>query len=154
MKFDGFDPVPWYSPLKRSSVVGTRRILSAAKYASVCGIGVRRSSSPVIRSVGVVTRPTYIRDECASHSSGLSQNGWRKKLNVNKGISVCPAMPIQSVTGQRTAAAAKRLVCPITQLDRTPPPEHPPTRSEELRVGKGGNSASAELSRRAKQQLR
>src|SRR5438034_4942870 len=123
MKFDGFDPVPWYSPLKRSSVVGTRRILSAAKYASVCGIGVRRSSSPVIRSVGVVTRPTYIRDECASHSSGLSQNGWRKKLNVNKGISVCPAMPIQSVTGQRTAAAAKRLVCPITQLDRTPPPE-------------------------------
>src|SRR2546422_917188 len=108
MKFDGFDPVPWYSPLKRSSVV-------------------RRSRPPVIRSVGVVPRPTYIRDECASHSSGLSQNGWRKKLNVNKGISVCPAMPIQSVTGQRTAAAAKRLVCPITQLDRTPPPEHPPT---------------------------
>src|SRR6184192_1562714 len=82
MKFDGFDPVPWYSPLKRSSVVGTRRILSAAKYASVCGIGVRRSSSPVIRSVGVVTRPTYIRDECASHSSGLSQIGMAGQTDI------------------------------------------------------------------------
>src|SRR5213594_2748240 len=136
MKFDGFDPVPWYSPLKRSSVVGTRRILSAAKYSSVCGIGVRRSSSPVISSVGVVTRPTCMRDECASHSSGLSQNGWRKKLKVKSGMSVWPAMLIQSITGQRTAAAAKRLVCPITQLESTPPPEHPDTyirvvRSEE-----------------------
>src|SRR3989442_15270112 len=105
MKFDGFDPVPWYSPLKRSSVVGTRRILSAAKYASVCGVGVRRSSSPVIRSVGVVTRPTYIRDECASHSSGLSQNSWRKKLKVNKGISDSPALTIHPVYRHPTAAA-------------------------------------------------
>ena len=30
MKLLGFDPVPWYSPLKRSITVGTRRILSAA----------------------------------------------------------------------------------------------------------------------------
>ena len=42
-------------------------------------------------------------------------------------MSVCPAMLIQSITGQRTAAAAKRWVCPITQLDSTPPPEHPDT---------------------------
>ncbi len=42
-------------------------------------------------------------------------------------MSVWPAMLIQSMTGQRTAAAAKRLVCPITQLESTPPPEHPPT---------------------------
>ena len=80
MKFDGFEPVPWYSPLNRSIMVGTPRYLSAAKNCSVCGIGVRRSSSPVIRSVGVVTRPAYISDECASHSSGLSQNAWWKKL--------------------------------------------------------------------------
>src|SRR2546425_5949969 len=127
MKLDGLDPVPWYSPLKRTITVGTWRILSAAKYSSVCGIGVRRSSSPVISNVGVVTRPAYIRDECASHSSGLSQNACRKKLNVNSGISDWPAMLIQSMTGQRTAAAANRLVCPITQLESTPPPEHPET---------------------------
>src|ERR1041385_5176421 len=127
MKFDGFEPVPWYAPLNRSIVVGTPRILRAAKYSSVWGIGVRRSSSPVITRVGVVTCPTYIREECASHSSGFSQNGSRKKLNVNNGMSACPAMLIQLITGQRTAAAANRLVCPITQLDSTPPPEHPPT---------------------------
>src|SRR2546425_2735679 len=34
MKFDGFDPVPWYSPLKRSSVVGTRRILRSEEHTS------------------------------------------------------------------------------------------------------------------------
>src|SRR3989442_13869921 len=113
MKFDGFDPVPWYSPLKRSSVVGTRRILSAAKYASVCGIGVRRSTSPVIRSVGVVTRPTYIRDECASHSSGFSQNRWRNELKGNKGGAVWPATAIHTGTGQRTAAPAERMGGPL-----------------------------------------
>ena len=87
----------------------------------------RRSSSPVISSVGVVTRPTYMSEECASHSSGLSQNGSWKKLYVKSGMSVSPAIEIQSITGQRTAAAAKRVVCPITQLDSTPPPEHPDT---------------------------
>src|SRR5256886_16418736 len=112
MKFDGFDPVPWYSPLKRSSVVGTRRILSAAKYASVCGIGVRRSSSPVIRSVGVVTRPTYIRDECASHSSGLSQHGWREKVHGEKGASGRPPMPVPAVTRAGTAPVAQRVAVP------------------------------------------
>src|SRR2546427_11066515 len=90
-------------------------------------MGVRRSSSPVTGSVGVVRRPTYMSEECPSHSSGLSQNAWRKKLNVKNGTSVWPAMLIQSITGQRTAAAAKRLVCPITQLESTPPPEHPDT---------------------------
>ena len=74
MKFDGFEPVPWYSLLNRSIMVGTLRILSAAKNSSVCGMGVRRSSSPVMSSVGVVTCPAYMSDECASHSSGLSQN--------------------------------------------------------------------------------
>src|SRR5947199_9239293 len=125
MKFEGLEPVPWNSPLKRSSTVGTFRALRAAKYSSDCGIGVRRSSSPVISSVGVVTRPTYMSEECASHSSGLSQNGSWKKLYVKSGMSVSPAIEIQSITGQRTAAAAKRVVCPITQLDSTPPPEHP-----------------------------
>ena len=38
-----------------------------------------------------------------------------------------PAMLSQSITGQRTAAAAKRSVWPITQLDSTPPPLHPET---------------------------
>ena len=41
--------------------------------------------------------------------------------------SVSPAMLTQSITGQRTAAAANRVVWPITQLDSTPPPEHPAT---------------------------
>src|SRR6184192_525186 len=82
MKLDGFDPVPWYSPANRSSVVGTCRTLRAAKYSSVWGIGVRMSSSPVMRSVGVVTRPTYIRDECASHSSGLSQIGMAGQTDI------------------------------------------------------------------------
>src|SRR5712691_2640667 len=127
MKLDGLDPVPWNSPLKRSSTAGTWRTFSAAKYSSDCGIGVRRSSSPVISSVGVVTLPTYIRDECASHWSGLSQKGASKKLYVNSGMSVSPAMLIQSITGQRTAAAANRVVWPITQLDKTPPPEQPDT---------------------------
>jgi hypothetical protein len=36
-------------------------------------------------------------------------------------------MLIQSMTGQRTAAAAKRVVWPITQLESTPPPLHPDT---------------------------
>jgi hypothetical protein len=36
-------------------------------------------------------------------------------------------MLIQSITGQRTAAAAKRSVLPITQLERTPPPLQPDT---------------------------
>src|SRR6266853_2082432 len=127
MKFEGLEPVPWNSPANRSNTVGTCRTFSAAKYSSDCGIGVRRSSSPVISIVGVVTLPTYISDECASHWSGLSQNGASKKLYVNSGMSVSPAMLIQSITGQRTAAAAKRVVCPITQLDKTPPPEHPDT---------------------------
>src|ERR1041385_6813808 len=100
MKFDGFEPVPWYSPLNRSIVVGTPRILRAAKYSSVWGIGVRRSSSRVIKGVGVVTRPTCIREECASHSSGFSQNGSRKKLNVNNGMSVCPAMRSEEHTSE------------------------------------------------------
>ena len=36
-------------------------------------------------------------------------------------------MLIQSITGQRTAAAAKRSVWPITQLESTPPPLQPDT---------------------------
>src|SRR2546425_5455827 len=90
MKFDGFDPVPWYSPLKRSSVEGTRRILSAAKYASVCGIGVRRSSSPVIRSVGVVTRPTYIKEKGATPPPRFPQHRAGEKENGKKGIGLSP----------------------------------------------------------------
>src|SRR2546425_8094304 len=39
---------------------------------------------------------------------------------------------IQSITGQRTAAAAKRLVCPITQLESTPPPERSEEHTSEL----------------------
>src|SRR5262244_2188701 len=90
-------------------------------------MGVRRSSTPVINSVGVVTLPTDIRDECASQSLGSSQNGFLKKLYVKSGTSVCPAMLIQSITGHRTAAAANRSVWPITQLESTPPPLHPDT---------------------------
>src|SRR5574341_59290 len=108
-------------------VAGTPRYFSAAKYSSVWGIGVRRSSSPVMSRVGVVTFLTYMRDDWCSHCSGFSQNGASKKLKVNSGMSVCPAMLIQLITGHRTAAAAKRLVCPITQLESTPPPLHPPT---------------------------
>ena len=81
----------------------------------------------IITSVGVVTLPTCISEECSSHFVGSSQNGFAKKLYVKSGMSVVPAMLIQFVTGQRTAAAAKRLLWPITQLDSTPPPEQPPT---------------------------
>ena len=42
-------------------------------------------------------------------------------------MSVCPAKLSQSITGHRTAAAAKRSVWPITQLERTPPPLQPDT---------------------------
>ena len=62
-QFEGREDVPWYSPSKRSKAAGTPRIFSAAKYSSVCGIGVRMSNSPVINSVGVFTLPTYIRLE-------------------------------------------------------------------------------------------
>ena len=41
-------------------------------------------------------------------------------------MSVWPAKLSQLITGQRTAAAAKRSVWPITQLESTPPPEQPP----------------------------
>src|SRR5213592_4496087 len=82
---------------------------------------------PVISSVGVVTLPTVISDECASQSLGSSQNGFLKKLYVNSGMLVWPAMLIQSITGQRTAAAAKRSVLPMTQLESTPPPLQPDT---------------------------
>src|SRR5262249_5723516 len=78
-------------------------------------------------SVGVVTLPTDISEEWESHSFGSSQNGLLKKLCVKSGISVWPLILIQSVTGQRTAAAANRSVCPITQLESTPPPLHPET---------------------------
>src|SRR5690242_20063916 len=78
-------------------------------------------------TVGVVTLPTYINDDCFSQGVGSSQNGFSKKLYVNSGMSVSPAKLSQSITGQRTAAAAKRLVWPITQLESTPPPEQPPT---------------------------
>src|SRR5205814_9867654 len=96
------------------------------------GIGVRRSSTPVISSVGVVTLPTDMSDECASQSVGSSQNGFLKKLYVNSGISVCPAKLSQSITGQRTAAAANRSVWPITQLESTPPPLQPETYIREV----------------------
>jgi hypothetical protein len=46
---------------------------------------------------------------------------------VNSGTSVLPVMLNQSITGQRTAAAAKRSVWPITQLESTPPPLQPET---------------------------
>src|SRR3954471_17027247 len=95
-------------------------------------MGVRRSSTPVISNVGVVTLPTVISDECDSQSDGSSQNGFLKKLYVNSGTSVCPAMLSQSITGQRTAAAANRSVCPITQLERTPPPLQPDTYIREV----------------------
>ena len=78
-------------------------------------------------SVGVVMCPTYMIDECLSHGFGSSQNGLSNQSKVKSGMSVSPDMLIQSMTGQRTAAAANRVVCPITQLERTPPPLHPPT---------------------------
>src|SRR5437016_4455653 len=90
-------------------------------------MGVRRSRTPVMSSVGVVTLPTDMIDECDSQSVGSSQNGFLKKLRVNSGISVLPVMLSQSITGHRTAAAANRFVCPITQLESTPPPLHPDT---------------------------
>src|SRR5215472_885283 len=90
-------------------------------------MGVRRSSTPVISKVGVVTLPAYISEECESQSLGSSQNGFWKKLYVKSGMSVSPAMLSQSITGQRTAAAAKRLVWPMTQLESTPPPLQPDT---------------------------
>jgi DNA-binding NtrC family response regulator len=128
IQLEGRDPVPWYSPAKRSSVVGTPRIFSAAKYSSDCGMGVRRSSSPVMISVGVFTLPTYIRGDCFSQACGSSQKGLSKKFAVNSGTSVWPAKLNQLITGQRTAAARKRSVWPITQLVSTPPPLHPPTK--------------------------
>src|SRR5678816_2484424 len=85
------------------------------------------SSTPVITTVGVVTLPTYMSGDCLSHCSGFSQNGASKKLYVKNGMSVWPAKLSQSITGHRTAAPAKRFVWPITQLERTPPPEQPPT---------------------------
>ena len=42
-------------------------------------------------------------------------------------MSVWPAMLSQSMTGQRTAAAANRSVWPMTQLESTPPPLQPDT---------------------------
>ena len=78
-------------------------------------------------SVGVFTLPTYMSDEWSSHGFGSSQNGFSNHAYVNSGMSVWPAKLIQSITGQRTAAAAKRSVWPITQLESTPPPEQPPT---------------------------
>src|SRR5450755_1507696 len=94
-------------------------------------MGVRRSSSPVMMSVGVFTLPTCIRDDCSSQSVGSSQNGFLKNRYVKNGTSVSPAMLIQSITGQRTAAAAKRFVWEIIQLDRTPPPLQPDTYSRD-----------------------
>src|SRR5579863_7750557 len=90
-------------------------------------MGVRRSSSPVMISVGVVTFLTYMSEDSLSHASGSSQYGLSNQANVKSGMSVSPAMLIQSMTGHRTAAAANRVVCPITQLESTPPPLHPPT---------------------------
>ena len=78
-------------------------------------------------SVGVVTLPTYMSGEYLSHGAGSSQNGFAKKLYVKSGTSVWPAMLIQFVTGHRTAAPANRFVCPMTQLESTPPPLQPPT---------------------------
>src|SRR5438270_11254694 len=78
-------------------------------------------------TVGVVTFPTYMSDDCLSQGVGSSQNGLSKKLYVNSGTSVSPAKLSQSITGHRTAAAAKRFVWPMTQLESTPPPEQPPT---------------------------
>ena len=46
---------------------------------------------------------------------------------MKSGTSVWPAKLIQLITGQRTAAPAKRFVWPMTQLESTPPPEQPPT---------------------------
>src|SRR5664279_4071446 len=85
------------------------------------------SRSPVISSVGVVTLPTYMSGEYLSHAVGSSQNGLSNHCLVKSGISVSPRKESQSITGQRTAAAAKRVVCPIVQLDSTPPPLQPPT---------------------------
>src|SRR5258706_12084542 len=77
--------------------------------------------------VGVFIWRRVIGDEGASQSDGSSQNGFLKKLYVKSGMSVCPAILIQSITGQRTAAAAKRSVLPMTQLESTPPPLQPET---------------------------
>src|ERR1700731_4345918 len=90
-------------------------------------MGVRLSSSPVMIRVGVLTLPTCMSEDSASQSVGSSQNGFLKNRYVKNGMSVSPAMLIQSVTGQRPAAAAKRFVWVITQLDNTPPPLQPDT---------------------------
>src|ERR1700759_3085317 len=77
--------------------------------------------------VGGFTFPTCINEDSSSQSEGSSQYGFLKKRYVKNGTSVSPAMLIQSITGQRTAAAAKRFVWVIIQLDKTPPPLQPDT---------------------------
>src|ERR1700735_821836 len=100
MKFVGFcPPVPWYSLSKRSSVVGTCRILRATKYSSLCGIGVRRSSSPVMMSVGVVTFLTYMSGDSLSQAWGSSQNGLSNHPHVKSGVYALSALLHQSLTG-------------------------------------------------------
>ena len=85
------------------------------------------SNTPVMSSVGVLTFPTYISGDCLSQGAGSSQNGLSNHWVSNNGMSLSPWKLIQSITGQRTAAAAKRSVWPMVQLESTPPPLQPET---------------------------
>ena len=87
-------------------------------------MGVRRSISPVMSMVGVVTLPTYISGERRRCSEGSSQ-GKCSKFLYQVAPSVVPTNDSQLVTGQLADAARKRSVWPTTHEVSTPPPEQP-----------------------------
>ena len=72
-------------------------------------MGVRRSFSPVMSMVGVVTLPTYMIGERRRCSDG-SSHGKCSKLRYQVAPSVVPTNENQFVTGQFADAAAKRFV--------------------------------------------
>src|SRR5690606_20901441 len=96
------------------------------EYSSVCDIGVRRSFTPVISIVGVVTLPTYISGERRRCSLGSSQGSF-SKLRYQDAPSVVPTKLSQFVTGQFAEAAANRSVWPTVHDVSTPPPLQPYT---------------------------
>src|SRR5262245_54954964 len=100
------------SPGKRTMTVGTFRYFSARNIISPPSLGgVRKSSSPSMNIVGVLTLATWVIGERAVKSAGSSHGALRNHDAVYCVKSAVYQKPDQSAIERIDTAAAKRLVC-------------------------------------------
>src|ERR1700734_4163152 len=91
-------------------------------------MGVRKSASPVMTSVGVLILATRLVSERCMYWSVLSQGLPGNQYFWVQGMSEVRTKLYQLMTGYGQGAARRRSVCSIVQAVRTPPPLPPVTK--------------------------